>query len=123
MPYESGRLIHLPRFGYFPPHARRFGGGGKTTVMPAVVQPSVTPPAVVEPPTPTITQQPVAAVSPAATATSTEVVKAQDEQRRAVLKRKGFASTVKAGDTGGWSGGASTKPNPMSAGSANKLGY
>lgn len=65
---------------FWPPQAFRFGGGsGGGGATPTV--PGATPPV---------------------TANSAEVVQAQQDQRRQALKKRGFSSTIKAGDTGGW---------------------
>lgn len=105
--------IPLSRFGFYPPHARRFGGGGKTQVMPQTVVPSAPAPTVEPPAPPAITQQPTPAPSPPATASAPEVIQAQQDLRRDALKRKGFSQTYKAGDTGGYFGNTQMKPTPQ----------
>lgn len=116
--------IRLSRSGYFPPGARFFGGGGRTAAAPA---PLIIPSAPVEPvaPAPTIANAPITPVAPPATATSAEVIQAQQDQRRDALKKKGFAGTVKAGDTKGWQGGggwSASGTKPVGGGMGSKLG-
>jgi|GEM_PF-1749237 hypothetical protein len=65
----------------FPKHALRYfsGGGGATNVA----------------------ATPVPAATPPVTENSAEVVQSQQDLRRQNLRKRGFASTVLAGDTGG----------------------
>lgn len=74
------------------PHAFRFGGGGQTG--------------------PGVASTPITAASPPVTSSSAEVVQQQQDLRRQALKKRGFASTYKAGDTGGWYPGTTTPSSP-----------
>ena len=54
------------------------------------------------PSTPSVASTPIPATSPPVTPSSADVVQAQQDLRRQALKKKGFAQTYKAGDTGGY---------------------
>ncbi len=103
----------LSRFGFFPPSSRYFGGGGKTQAAPPMVIPSAP---IAPPPAPAINAAPTPVAAPPATATSTEVVQAQNDVRRQALKRRGFSKTVFAGDTGGWASHAPGTPQSTKLG-------
>jgi hypothetical protein len=100
----------LTRFGFFPPASRFFGGGGRTQQQQAVVPSAPAAPVVAPPAAPAIVNQPAPAVAPPATATSAEVLAAQQDKRREALKRKGFSKTVFAGDSGGWNPSKQSAP-------------
>ena len=82
---------------FWPPHAFRFGGGGSGASQVAAT--------------------PVPVASPPVTTSNAEVVQAQQDLRRQALKKRGFTSTIKAGDTGGW---MNTDANPSPG---NTKGY
>lgn len=53
---------------------------------------------------------PVPGVTPPVTSTNAEVVQVQNDLRRQSLRKRGFAKTILAGETGGWA--PSATPNP-----------
>ena len=58
-----------------------------------------------------IAKTPVPVIGAPITPASAEVIQAQQDLRRQNLKKKGFASAIFAGDTGGWFPGNQT-PSP-----------
>ena len=76
----------------FPPNSRRFGGGGNTGAA-------------------SVAAAPVPAATPPVTSSSAEVVQSQQDLRRQSLRKRGFTSTILAGDTGGFQSQNST-PSP-----------
>lgn len=73
-----------------------------------------------------ITQAPAPGVTPPVTTTNAEVVQAQNDLRRLSLRKRGFAKTTLAGDTGGWHAPGAPTPNKPAMGgglgTAGKLG-
>ena len=59
--------------------------------------------------------------TPPVTTTNAEVVQAQNDLRRQALIKKGYAATIYAGDTGGYSPKALT-PSPANTAMATKPG-
>lgn len=108
----------FPRFASDFPHTRLYKGGGTTVIQ----QPAPTPPPAPEPPpapvapidTSTGTLPPPeapatpATVAPPASDKSSEIRDAQREARKKAGRRKGYLSTLLAGDTGGYQGQGKT---------------
>ena len=92
----------------FPDHAFRYLSGGSA---------------------PSVAATPVPAAVPPVTSSSAEVVQSQQDLRRQNLRKRGFASTTLAGDTGGFFPSVET-PSPTNIqnppggglGSSTKLG-